>query len=55
VPNEDGYCGESGFRVCSFADAQAMLVLTDHLTAQEFAILCHDANDSIGILRMVAH
>jgi hypothetical protein len=32
-----------------------MLVLTDHLTAQEFAILCHDANDSIGILRMVAH
>jgi hypothetical protein len=55
VANEDGYWSGSGFRVRSFADAQAMLVLTDHLAAQEFAILCHDAHDSIGILRMIAH
>jgi hypothetical protein len=41
--------------VRSLADAQAMLVLTDHLTAQKFAILCDNPNDSIGILRMVAH
>jgi hypothetical protein len=41
--------------VRSFADAQAMLVLTEHLTAQEFAILRHNANDSIRILCMIAH
>jgi hypothetical protein len=46
---------ESGIRVCPLTDAQAVLVLPDHLAAQQFSILCDDANESIRVFRVIAH
>lgn len=46
---------KSGIRVCPLTDAQAVLVLPDHLTAQQFPILCDDAHESIRVFRVIAH